>query len=71
MKETPAYVSAKSMLPSELHAILDELITDYRFAALKHHGREWASPKVIAELVLMGWRSTAIPQADPPGVEPR
>jgi hypothetical protein len=58
MKETPAYVGAKSMLPPELHAIFDELITDYRFAALKHHGREWISPKVIAELVLMGWRFT-------------
>jgi len=58
-KETPSYLNAKKMLPPELHANLDELIADYKFAALKHHGREWASPKVLAELVLMGWRGSA------------
>jgi hypothetical protein len=57
-KETPSYAHGKGMLPPNLHAIFDELMTDYRFAALKHHGREWASPKVVAELVLMGWRSS-------------
>jgi hypothetical protein len=60
-KESPSYIAAKSMLPSELHPILDELLTDYRFAAFRHHGKEWASPKVIAELVLMGWRSSMAP----------
>jgi hypothetical protein len=58
-KETPAYVKAKSMLPPELHAILDELLDDYRFAALKHHGLSVASAKVLAELILMGWRCSA------------
>ena len=58
-KETPSYLNAKKMLPLELHATLDELIADYKFAALKHHGREWAAAKVLAELVLMGWRSSA------------
>jgi hypothetical protein len=51
------------MLPPELHAILNELITDYRFAAFKHHGREWASPRVLAELVLMGWRCSMPPES--------
>jgi hypothetical protein len=58
-KESPTYLVAKSMLPVELHSSLDELIVDYRFAALKHHGQEWASSKVLAELILMGWRCTA------------
>jgi hypothetical protein len=65
-KETPSYLAAKEMLPVELQANLDELIADYRFAALKHHGREWASPKVLAELILMGWRSSARVVGDPP-----
>jgi hypothetical protein len=61
MKETSTYLSAKNMLPPELYSTLDELITHYRFAALKHHGREWASPAVLAELVLMGWRCSTAP----------
>jgi hypothetical protein len=56
-KETPAYLRAKSLVPADLQRIFDELLDDYRFAALKHHGREWVAPKVIAELVLMGWRN--------------
>ena len=34
-KETPSVIAAKNMLPSELHPNLDELLEDYRFAALK------------------------------------
>jgi hypothetical protein len=60
-KETPTYVRARNMLPPELHAAFDELLADYRFSALKHHGKEWASPKVLAELLLMGWRNLAPP----------
>jgi hypothetical protein len=60
-KVTPIYLAAKHMLPAELHSIFDELLMDYRFASLKHHGQEFASPKVIAELILMGWRSSAQP----------
>jgi hypothetical protein len=58
-KSSPSNTAAKNMLPPELHAHLDELVAHYRFAALKHHGREWATPKVLAELVLMGWRRSA------------
>jgi hypothetical protein len=35
-KETPAYLRAKAMLPAGLHAAFDELLGDYKFAALKH-----------------------------------
>ena len=58
-KETPAYLKAKSMLPPELHATLDELLEDYRFAALKHHGLSVASPRVLADLIVTGWRCSA------------
>jgi hypothetical protein len=60
-RATPIYLEAKSMLPPELHSIFDEMLIDYRFASFKHHGKEFASPKVIAELILMGWRVSASP----------
>jgi len=56
-KRTPSYVAAEQMLPSELHGLLEQLVAEYQFATLKHHGNKFASPKVIAELILMGWRS--------------
>lgn len=58
-KRTPTYVEAEAMLPTEFHGILEQLVSEYRFASFKHHGQEFASPKVLAELILMGWRSTA------------
>lgn len=60
-KETPATIAARELLPPELHAMLDEMIEDYRFAALKHHRGKFVSPKVLAELILMGWRPSAAP----------
>jgi hypothetical protein len=52
------YEEARRMLPADLYPVFDELIEHYKFAADKHHGHAFVSPKVIAELVLMGWRNT-------------
>jgi hypothetical protein len=60
-KETPIYLEAKKMLPAVLHSTFDDMLMEYRFASLKHHRQEFASPKVIAELILMGWRTSAQP----------
>ena len=46
------------VVPEDLIPVFDELLEHYKFAALKQHGRAMASPLVIAELVLMGWRNT-------------
>jgi hypothetical protein len=54
---TVIYLEAESTVPAELRPIFLQLMAEYRFASLKHHGRAFASPKVIAELVRMGWRS--------------
>lgn len=58
-KQTPAVVQAREMLSTDLHPLLDQMIEEYRFAAFKHHGGRFVSPRVIAELILMGWRPTA------------
>jgi hypothetical protein len=55
--ETPAVIAAKKMLPPDLHPELLKSIEEYKFASLKVHGTPFASPRVIAELILMGWRS--------------
>jgi hypothetical protein len=57
-KESPALAEAQKMLPPELHSVLNSMIAEYKFAALKVHGAQLVSPKVIAELILLGWRNT-------------
>ena len=56
--KSPKYIEALEIIPDELVPVFDELLEHYKFAALKQHGRAMASPLVIAELVLMGWRNT-------------
>lgn len=56
-KKTPTYLKAEETLAPELRPLFEQLTAEYRFAAMKHHGRPFASPMVIAELIRMGWRS--------------
>jgi hypothetical protein len=60
-KRSPTYLEAEKLLPPELHATFEQLVAEYQFATLKHHGQKLVSPKVIAELILMGWRSPPLP----------
>jgi hypothetical protein len=57
-KYSPSYEEALKMLPPELHPVLNEFIEHYKFAAIKHHGSPMYSPKVLAELLLLGWRQS-------------
>ena len=56
--KSPKYLEACRVLPADLVPVFDKLLEHYKFAALKHHGWEVASPLVIAELVLLGWRDS-------------
>lgn len=49
-------LKAELSLPEELRPIFNQMIDEYQFAAFKHHGSRMVSPKVIAELIIMGWR---------------
>lgn len=54
---TETYKKAEAMLSEELRPLLAPMCEEYKFAALKIHGSRLYSPRVIAELILMGWRS--------------
>ena len=55
--KSDAYLAAEKLLPEELHPTLQQMIDEYKFAAFKCHRSGFVSPRVIAELILMGWRS--------------
>lgn len=54
---SPAFIQAKKTLPVDLHPILEQMCREYKCAALEIIGRPLFSPRVIAKLILMGWRS--------------
>jgi hypothetical protein len=56
--KSESYQEACKMLPASLIPMLDAFIEQYKFACLKHHGTRLVSPKVLAELLLMGWRES-------------
>lgn len=59
MTDTPRtekHELARNSLPDELKPVFDDFVTDYRFAATKHHGSPFVSYIVLAEMVRLGWR---------------
>ncbi len=59
--DSEAKTKAKAMLPENLWPILDERCRDYAFCADTLHGHPFISPRVIAQLILMGWRCSSEP----------
>ena len=55
---------ARNSLPDDLKSVFDDFVTDYRFAAIKHHGSPFVSYIVLAEMVKLGWRLGAEPIRD-------
>ena len=49
----------RSEIPPHLQQSYDLLVDTYRFFALVHHGKQFVSYRVLAELVLSGWRPSA------------
>lgn len=51
--------ATRAALPEPLRDAFDELYEEYRILAVKHHGWGFVAPKVIADLVVRGWRKAA------------
>jgi len=54
---SPAFLKARESLPEHLHPTLEQMCREYKCAALETIGQPLFSPRVIAKLILMGWRS--------------
>ena len=50
---------AEKMLPETLRPIYRKLVEDYEFLTTIHYGRGYVAYKVVAELVLAGWRPSS------------
>ena len=56
--QTPAFHAERERLEAPLREHYDRLVQDYRYFATVHHRHPFVSYKVLADLVLVGWRPT-------------
>lgn len=55
----PSSIAAAAELPEDLRPVFFDLAEDYLAAAHVLHGYAYFSPKILAELVRLGWRRSA------------
>lgn len=53
---SPASLAVETTLPETVRQIYRELVVDYAWSCAKRLGRGYVSYKVLADLVLSGWR---------------
>jgi hypothetical protein len=50
------FLEAEAQLPDDLKPIFARLVKEYEFLTAIHYGRGYVAYKVLADLVLAGWR---------------
>ena len=50
------YKDAEAHLPDELKPVFRRLVDEYAYLTQIHYGRGYVAYKVLADLVLAGWR---------------
>jgi hypothetical protein len=53
------YREAEEALPEDLKPIFKRFVEEYEYLTATHYGRGYVAYKVIADLVLAGWRPSA------------
>ncbi|MBM3318615.1 MAG: hypothetical protein FJY75_12260 [Candidatus Eisenbacteria bacterium] len=56
------FQEAEATLPADLRDIYRRLVQDYEDLTTLHFGRGYVAYKVLADLVLAGWRPAAEPR---------
>ena len=50
---------AEAILPDELKPVFMRFVEEYEHLTMMHFGREYVAYRVLADLVLAGWRPSA------------
>jgi len=60
MPETSAkYKEAEAILPDDLKPIFKRFVQEYEYLTMLHFGRGYVAYRILAELILAGWRPSA------------
>lgn len=55
-RQSEKYIEARDSLPQDLRPIFEELVEQYAFHTTKLYGSGYVAYKVLAALVVDGWR---------------
>ena len=55
------FKEAEAMIPEKLRPVYKRLVEEYEFVTHSYYGRGYVAYRVLAELVLGGWRPTGSP----------
>lgn len=53
---SPKYQDAEALLPDDLKPVYRQLVEEYEYLTTVNYGRGYVAYRVLAELVLAGWR---------------
>lgn len=54
--QSPKYKEAEAMLPEDMKDVFRRLVREYEYLTTLQFGRGYVAYKVLAELILAGWR---------------
>ena len=57
--DSAKYREAEETLPEDLRAAYKGLVEQYEYLTTLHYGRGYVAYKVLADLVLAGWRQSS------------
>jgi hypothetical protein len=58
---SPKYQEAEASLPDELKPFFQRMVEEYEYLTQIHYGRGYVAYKVLADMVLAGWRPSGTP----------
>jgi len=53
------YKEAEAILPDDLKLVFELFVEEYEYLTMTHFGRGYVAHRVLADLVLAGWRPSA------------
>ena len=53
------YKESEAILPDDLKPIFKRFVEEYEYLTMMHFGRGYVAYRVLADLVLAGWRPSA------------
>jgi hypothetical protein len=60
------FQEAALVLPDDLKPVFHRFVEEYEFLTSRHYGRGYVAYKVLADLVLAGWRPSDAPRPGSP-----
>ncbi len=58
---SPKFQEAEAMLPDDLKPLFGRMVEEYKYLTLLHYRQGYVAYKVLADMILAGWRPSGTP----------